>query len=99
MATGSSPLRSSWAFKAARMDDSSNLIKPQIRYGDKDTTESTMFNTWFFGATTPPSGTGQLKAYIGGTWVAKPVKVWNGASWVTKPAKHWNGSSWVTTNY
>jgi hypothetical protein len=43
--------------------------------------------------------TGRIKAYIGGSFVAKPVKVWNGSAFVTKPLKRWNGSSWVTTPY
>jgi hypothetical protein len=42
---------------------------------------------------------GQIKAYVGGAWNAKPVKVWNGISWVEKPLKVWNGASWNETTY
>ena len=43
--------------------------------------------------------TGQIKAYNGTSFVAKPVKVWSGSAWVTKPVKRYNGTSWVATNY
>jgi hypothetical protein len=41
---------------------------------------------------------GEIKAYVGGSFVWKPVKVWNGSAWVTKPLKFWNGSAWTLTN-
>lgn len=48
----------------------------------------------------PAAGTtGQIKAWNGSAFVAKPVKVWNGSSWAIKPLKYWNGSSWITTPY
>jgi hypothetical protein len=45
-----------------------------------------------------PSG-GNVKAWTGSAFVAKPVKVWSGSQWVAKPLKRWNGTAWVTTNY
>ena len=42
--------------------------------------------------------TGQIKAWTGVAWVAKPVKVWSGV-WTTKTLKYWNGASWITTPY
>ena len=89
--------KSSWAFKVARLDESTNLVKQQMKWGDKDATEKTMFTEYFFDAA-PSGSTGQIKVY-NGSWVAKPVKVWTGSAWVTKPVKRWNGSSWVLTNY
>lgn len=43
--------------------------------------------------------TGQIKVFLGGVWVPKPVKVWNGSSWVIKPLKFYNGSTFVITGY
>ena len=43
--------------------------------------------------------TGQIKVYLSGSFVVKPVKWWNGTSFVTKPLKVWNGSAFVITNY
>lgn len=45
-----------------------------------------------------PAG-GQIKAWSGTGWNAKPVMVWNGTAWVKKPLKWWNGTAWVTTPY
>jgi len=36
-----------------------------------------------------------LKAHVGGSFQAKPVKWWNGSAWITKPLKMWDGSAWV----
>lgn len=44
-------------------------------------------------------GGGQIKAYTGSSFEAKPVKVWNGSAWETKPLKVYNGSSWGETSY
>jgi len=38
---------------------------------------------------------GKIKAYVGGSFQDKPVKVWNGSAWVEKPLKFWNGSAWT----
>lgn len=43
--------------------------------------------------------TGQIKAYSGSAFLAKPMKVWSGSAWVRKPVKRWSGSAWVPTNY
>lgn len=49
---------------------------------------------------TPAAGsTGDVKVFLSGTFVAKPVKVWTGSAWVVKPLKHWTGSAWALTNY
>lgn len=53
----------------------------------------------YFVTAAPPSGGGQVKTFLGGSFVVKPVKVWNGSAWVIKPLKHWNGSAWVETSY
>lgn len=45
------------------------------------------------------SATGQIKAYNGTAFVAKPVKVWTGTAWVTKPLKRYDGTAWKATNY
>ena len=47
----------------------------------------------------PSTALGNIKAWNGSSWTAKPVKYWNGTSWVTKPVKRWNGTTWITTNY
>lgn len=57
-----------------------------------------VFRSWFFDSI-PVGVTGQIKAWNGSSFVAKPVKAWNGTSWVTKPLKSWNGSAWITTPY
>lgn len=43
--------------------------------------------------------TGQIKARVGTSFVAKPVKVRIGSAWVVKPVKRWSGTAWVTTPY
>lgn len=55
------------------------------------------WNAW--SAALRPFAGGNIKAWNGSAWVAKPVKYWNGSAWVTKPLKQWNGSAWVVTNY
>jgi|GEM_PF-6541711 len=57
--------------------------------------QSTGFSIVLAGATS----TGQIKAYTGSGWTAKPIKVWNGSAWVVKPVKRWNGTAWVETTY
>lgn len=47
----------------------------------------------------PPNSGGNIKVYIGGSFVPKPVKYWDGSAWVVKPLKRWNGTAWVLTNY
>jgi len=46
-----------------------------------------------------PAGGGQIKVWLSGAWVAKPVKVWNGSAWVINPLKFYNGSTFITTGY
>lgn len=58
-----------------------------------------LLDDYFVEDVPPPGGSGQIKAFVGGSFVAKPVKVWNGSAWATKPLKRWNGSAWVATNY
>jgi len=38
----------------------------------------------------------QVKAYVGGAFVAKPLKVWNGTAWVDATLKRYNGATWDT---
>jgi len=67
-------------------------------YAGANSTNGGNNTNWTF--TAPPGGsTGQIKAYVSGSFVAKPVKWYNGSTWVVKPLKRWNGSSWVTTPY
>lgn len=49
---GRVPLKSSWAFKVARQHDSTLLVHQQLKWGDTDTTEKTVFSEWFFEAPT-----------------------------------------------
>lgn len=49
--------------------------------------------------TTTAASTGKVKAYVGGSFVAKPIKAYVSGSFVTKKMKRWNGSAWVATNY
>lgn len=42
---------------------------------------------------------GQIKAWDGSAFVAKPTKAWDGSAWTTKPLKRWDGSTWSETPY
>jgi hypothetical protein len=44
---------------------------------------------------TPSSSGSKVKAYISGSFVAKPLKVWNGTAWVSAKLKRYNGTAWV----
>lgn len=82
-----------------------NTTLDSMQIGVKTSVTSTnrvrVTSLWALVDYTPGVGgsTGQMKAYNGSAFIAKPVKVWNGSAWVVKPLKRWNGSSWVTTPY
>lgn len=46
--------------------------------------------------TAASSSGGGIKAYVGGLWVEKPLKIFTGGSWGAKPLKRYNGAAWVT---
>lgn len=77
------------AFNAA----SSNTLRYDLLAADNT------LSTGFPGASKPAYIGGSAKAYISGSFQAKPAKIWTGSAWVQKPVKRWNGSSWVTTSY
>ena len=95
---GRFPFRSSW-FYSIKLSNSCGLsiLRKQFQSGSGSDNAGVIFRDWFFEAVS--GTTGQIKAWNGSTWAAKPVKVWNGSTWVTKPLKRWNGSTWVTTPY
>lgn len=39
-------------------------------------------------------GDNVIKTFIGGIWVACPIKYWDGSAWVTTMPKSWDGSTW-----
>lgn len=45
----------------------------------------------------PPATAGsQIKVWISGAWVLKPLKRWDGSAWVPAILKRWTGSAWAT---
>lgn len=42
-----------------------------------------------------PAGS-QIKVWISGVWVLKPLKRWDGSTWVPAILKRWDGSAWAT---
>lgn len=66
---------------------------------------TTSSNRWWSAGTlvirpaAAPAGGGQIKVYLSGSFVAKPVKVYLSGSFVAKPLKFYDGADWVETSY